>query len=99
MLRENLIRGDSQGVLVAFGRSEAALLHGLEKGTEPPSPGPGLCYSVALGHPKLGHSVENFARQLYLDPVSVEGPTSHTSADDRLETVHGILDHASPAIA
>jgi hypothetical protein len=49
-----------------------ALLHGLEKGTEPPPPGPGLCYSVAIGHPKFGHSVEDFARQLYLDPLSVE---------------------------
>ncbi len=42
---------------------------------------------------------EDLAHQLHLDQLSVEGSTSHTSADDRFVPVHGVLDHAALAVA
>ncbi len=55
--------------------------------------------SVTVGHPELGHRVENLARQLYLHALPIEGPTSHTSTDGRLVSVHGILDQATLTVA
>ncbi len=66
-------------------------MHGSELKTDPPSPGPSSRHSVALRHPKVGHRIENLTRELYLDSLAVEGPTSHTSTDDRLVPVDGIL--------
>ena len=68
-------------------------------GKYPPSPEPGLGHSVAVGHPRQGHRIEDLARQLHLDSLSVEGSTSHSSTDDRLVPVHGILHQASRAVA
>ena len=76
-----------------------ALVHGCELKTDPPSPGRSSGHSVALGHPETGHRVEDLARQLYLNSLSIEGSTSHTSTDDRLVSVDGILDHAALAVA
>jgi hypothetical protein len=45
----------------------------------PQSPGRRSRDSVAVEHPEPGHGVEDLARQLYLDSLSVEGSTSHTS--------------------
>ncbi len=80
-------------------RHRAALLHGSKKRTDPPSPGPESTYSVALRHPETGHCVEDHAHQLYLNSLSIEGSTSHTSTDDRLVSEDGILDHAALAVA
>ena len=74
-------------------------MHGSERRTDPPSPEPGLRDPVTVGHPELGHRVENLARQLYLHALPIEGPTSHTSTDDRLVSVHRILDQATLSVA
>ena len=74
-------------------------MHGSEQWTESTAAGllsPGL---VAVGHPEAGHRVEDLARQLNLGSLSCKGSTSHTSADDRLVSVHGILDQAPVAVA
>ncbi len=47
----------------------------------------------------LRHEVENLARHLHLNSLSVQGSTSHTSTDDRLVSVHGILDQAPLTVA
>ena len=54
---------------------------------------------MAIRRPQQGHRVEDLAHQLYLDPLSAEGLTSHTLADDRFVSVHGVLDHAVLAVA
>ncbi len=56
-------------------------------------------HSVAVGHAEAGHCIEDLARQLYLDSLSIEGSTSHTSTDDRLVSEDGILYQAAPAVA
>ena len=69
-----------------------ALVHGSELRTDPPSPERSSGHPVTLGHPETGHRVEDLTRELYLDSLAVEGPTSHTSTDDRLVTEDCILD-------
>ena len=64
-----------------------------------PSPEPGSRHSVAVRHPEVGHRVENLAREPYLNSLSSQGSTPHASTDDRLVSVHGILDHAAFAVA
>ena len=64
-----------------------AWVHGSELRTDPPSPERKSLHSAAVGHSETGHRVEDLARQLYLDSLSVEGSTSHTSTDDRLVPV------------
>ena len=54
---------------------------------------------MAVRHAEAGHRVENFARQLHLNALPSQGSTSHTSTDDRLVSVHGVLDHAALAVA
>ena len=76
-----------------------ALLHGSDLGTDPPSPRPGLHHAVAVRHPHQGHGIEDLARQLHLHPLSAEGPTSHTSTDDRFVSEDRIFDHGPPAVA
>ena len=78
---------------------QGALLHGSGLGKYPPSPEPGLGHSVAVGHPQQGHRIEDLARQLHLDSLSVEGSTSHSSTDDRLVSEDGILHQAPRAVA
>ena len=64
------------------------------------SPVPQLAsgHSVAVRHPETGHRVENLARQLDLNSLPLEASTSHTSTDDRLVSIHGILDQAASAM-
>ena len=76
-----------------------ALLHGLEQRTDPPSPERKSLHAVAVRHPKQGHRVENLARQMHLNSLSVDGSTSHTSTDDRLVSEDGILHQAALAVA
>ena len=52
--------------------------------TGSPSPERESGHSVAVRRPKQGHRIEDLARQLYLDALSAEGATSHTSTDDGL---------------
>ena len=78
--------------------AQAALLHGSELGTDPPSPERESRHSVGVGYPEQGHRIEDLARRPYLDSLSVEGSTSHTSTDDRLVSVHRVLDQV-PDIA
>ena len=68
-------------------------------GQIPPSPELSSRHPVTVGHAEVGHRVENLARQPYLHALPIEGPTSHTSPDDRLVSVHGILDQAPLAVA
>ena len=75
------------------------LVHGSEMRTDPPSPERRSRDAVTVGHTELGHRVENLVRQLYLHALPIEGPTPHTSTDDRLIPVHGILDQAPLAVA
>ena len=72
-------------------RTGWALLHGSDLGTDPPSPEQGSGHSVAVGHPQQGHRIEDLACHLRLNSLSIEGSTSHTSTDDGLVSVHGIL--------
>ena len=81
------------------GYLDAALVHDSDMRTDPPSPERESRHSVAARHPETGHCVEDLARQLHLDLLSVEGSTSHTPADDRFVSVHGVLDHAALAVA
>ncbi len=74
------------------------MVHGPELGKGPPSPERESRRSVAVRHPETGHCVEDLACQLYLNSLSVEGPTSHTSTDDRFVSVNGVLDHAALAV-
>ena len=78
--------------------STAALLHGSELRTDPPSPELGSGHSATVGHPETGHRIEDPARQLYFNALPGEGSTSHTSTDDRLVPVDSILDHAALAV-
>ena len=75
-----------------------ALVHGSEMRADPPSPERRSSHSVAVGHAETGHRIENLARQLHLNSLSIEGSTSHASTDDRLVSIHGILDHAALAV-
>jgi len=77
----------------------AALLHGSELRTDPPSPEWGSRQSVAVGHPEAGHRVEDSARDSHLHPLAHQSATPHTSADDRLVSIDRILDHAALAVA
>ena len=61
------------------------------KDRPPPAPERTSGHSVAVRHPEVGHRIEDLTRELYLDSLAVEGPTSHTSTDDRLVPVDGIL--------
>jgi hypothetical protein len=54
----------------------------------PQSPGRRSRDSVAVEHPEPGHGVEDLARQLYLDSLSVEGSTSEPVNDNG--TLRGI---------
>jgi len=83
----------------AANSSHGTLLHGSDLGTDPPSPELGSGHSVAVGHPQQGHRIEDLACHLRLNSLSIEGSTSHTSTDDRLESVHGILHQATCAVA
>jgi hypothetical protein len=80
-------------------RRRSALVHGFEMRTDPPSPELGSCHSVAVGHAETGHRIEDFGRELHLDSLALEGATPHTSTDDRLVSVHSILDHAALTVA
>ena len=74
-------------------------MHGSELRADPPSPEPGSRHSVAVRHPKTGHRVQDLARQLNLNLLSIQSSTSHTSTDDRLVAAHGVLDYAAFAVA
>jgi hypothetical protein len=50
---------------------------------------------MAFRHPQKGHRIENFGRELHLDSLALEGATPHTSTDDRLVSVDGILHQAA----
>ncbi len=90
---------DLDASLASRPRSGAALVHGSELRTDPPSPERKLLHAVAIRHPKQGHRVEDPARELHLDSLSVEGSTSHTSTDERLVSEDRILHHAALAVA
>ena len=68
------------------------------RGQIPRSPERDSRHFVAVRHPETGHRVEDFARQLNLNSLSIQGSTSHTSTDERLVSVHGILDRAARAV-
>lgn len=74
-------------------------MRGSELRADPPSPESGSRDSVTVRHAEAGHRIENLTRELYLDSLAVEGPTSRTSTDDRLVPEDGILDHAAFAVA
>jgi hypothetical protein len=59
-------------------------VHGSEMRTDPPPPERRSRDAVTVGHTELSHRVENIVRQLYLHALPIEGPTPHTSTDDRL---------------
>jgi hypothetical protein len=82
-----------------FSSRGGALLHGSGLRAEPLSPERDSRHSIAVGHAEVGHRVENLARQLHLHPLSTERPTSHTSTDDRLVSVHGVFHQAALAVA
>ena len=77
---------------------DAALLHGSKQRTNPPVPRLGSSQLVAVRDPETDHRVENLARQLSLISLSVKGTTSHTSTDDRLVSVHGVLNQTALAV-
>ena len=64
-----------------------------------PVPRAGSRHSVAVGHPETDHRIEDLARQLHFEALSSEGSTSHTSTDDRLVSVDGVLHQAARAVA
>ncbi len=68
-------------------------------GQIPRPPEQGSFHSVAVWHPEMSHRVEDPGRKLYLNSLAVEGPTSHTSTDDRLVSEDGILHQAARAVA
>ena len=74
-------------------------MHGSELGTDAPSRKRRSDHSAAVGHPQTDHRIEDLARQLYFNALPSDGSTSHTSTDDRLVPVHGILDQAARAVA
>ena len=71
----------------------------LDAEDESPLPRAGSGHSVTVWHAEAGHGVEDFARQLSLVSLTIKGSTSHSSTDDRLVSVHGILNHAALTVA
>ena len=84
---------------VAEWNATTALLHGSGQSPVSPFPERESPNSVAVGHPEMGHRVENPACELDLDTLARQGATPHTSADDRLKSIDRILDHAALAKA
>ncbi len=76
-----------------------ALLHGSGLSPRPPYPERESRHSAAVGHPEMGHCVEDRARELHLHPLARQGATPHASADDRLVSIDRVLDHAALAVA